>query len=93
MGTMTYRNEPAGEDIAKRLSRIAGHAASLKRLWDEGRECDEMLTQIVAVRAALDQVGKIILENHIEHCVREAVERGEPDTVVRDVKKSLSRLL
>jgi DNA-binding FrmR family transcriptional regulator len=83
---------PGTEDVAKRLARISGHAASLKRLWEEGRECDEMLTQIAAVRAALDQAGKLILEHHIEYCVREAVVRGDADAVVRDVKRSLSRL-
>jgi len=83
----------AVEEIGKRLARIAGHAASLKRLWEEGRECDEMLTQISAVRAALDQAGKVILEHHIEHCIAEAIERGRSDEALRDLKKSLSRLL
>ena len=89
---MSHRTEPVGEEIAKRLARIAGHAESLKRLWDEGRECDEMLTQISAVRAALDQVARVILEHHIEHCVAEAIEHGRPDDAVRDLKKSLDRV-
>lgn len=90
---MSHRTEPAGEEVAKRLARIAGHAASLKRLWDEGRECDEMLTQISAVRAALDQVGKLILEHHIDHCVADAMEQGRPDEAIRDLKQALDRLL
>lgn len=90
---MSHHDEPIGEDIAKRLARIAGHANSLKRFWDEDRECDEMLTQVSAVRAALDQVGKLILEHHIEHCVAEAIERGEAADAIRDLKKSLGRLL
>jgi DNA-binding FrmR family transcriptional regulator len=52
-----------------------------------------MLTQISAVRAALDQVARVILEHHIDHCVADAVERGRPDEAVRDLKKSLNRLL
>ncbi|HZT42466.1 MAG TPA: metal-sensing transcriptional repressor [Chthonomonadaceae bacterium] len=90
---MSHRDGPIGEDIARRLARIAGHASSLQRLWDEGRECEEMLTQISAVRAALDQVGRLILEHHIDHCVSEALERGRPDEAVRDLKKALDRLL
>ena len=90
---MSHREEPVGEDVAKRLARISGHAASLKRFWDDGRECDEMLTQISAVRAALDQVGKLILEHHIEHCVADAIERGETAQAMRDLKKSLDRII
>ena len=85
--------DPSREDIAKRLARVVGHANSLKRLWDEGRECDDMLTQIAAVRAGLDQVGKVILEHHIEHCVTRAVERGESEEAIRDLKAALDRFV
>ena len=91
---MTHRTEPTTrEEIAKRLARVAGHATSLKRFWDEERECDEMLTQIAAVRAALDQVGKVILEHHIEHCVLKAVEQENADEAIRDLKDALDRFV
>lgn len=87
------RSDPAREDVAKRLARIAGHAASLKRFWDEDRECFEMLTQISAVRAALDQVGKTILEQHVDHAMRDVLDRGDADDAARDLKKAIDRLL
>lgn len=91
---MSHRTNPVTrEDIAKRLARVAGHANSLKRFWDEDRDCDEMLTQIAAVRAALDQVGKIILEHHIEHCVTEAAQSGSPDQAIRDLQDALDRFV
>jgi CsoR family transcriptional regulator, copper-sensing transcriptional repressor len=86
-------NDPSREEIAKRLARVAGHANSLKRLWEEGRDCDDMLTQIAAVRAALDQVGKAILEQHIEHCVEKAVRHGEAEEAIRDLKAALDRFV
>lgn len=89
----TPERTEAEDEVAKRLARIAGHAASLKRFWDEGRECEEMLTQISAVRAALDQVGKTILEHHIDHCVAEALTQGRSEDAVRDLKKALDRLI
>ena len=85
--------EKAGDEVAKRLSRIAGHAASLKRLWEEDRDPDEMLTQIAAVRAALDQAAKTIMQRHLEEGIRGALSGGDPDRAVRDLKKSLDRLL
>lgn len=90
---MTHRTAPTHEAIAQRLARIAGHATSLKRLWEEGRDCDDMLTQIAAVRAALDQAGRAILEHHIEHAVTEAVERGDPDEAIKDLKEALDRFI
>ncbi len=94
MSTMSHvTNDPSREEIARRLARVAGHANSLKRLWAEGRDCDEMLTQIAAVRAALDQVGKAILEQHIEHCVAKAVKHGEPDEAIHDLKDALDRFV
>src|SRR5215471_7489441 len=92
--TMTHlTNDPSREDIAKRLARVAGHANSLKRLWEEERDCDDVLTQIAAVRAALDQVGKAILEHHIEHCVEKAVKYGEAEEAIRDLKAALDRFV
>ena len=87
------REDTAREDVAKRLARIAGHAASLKRFWEEDRECVEMLTQISAVRAALDQVGKTILEQHVDHCLRDALAQGDAEAAARDLKKAIDRLL
>jgi CsoR family transcriptional regulator, copper-sensing transcriptional repressor len=52
-----------------------------------------MLTQTAAVRAALDQVGKAILEQHIEHCVERAVKHGEPDEAIRNLKAALDRFV
>ena len=85
--------EPVKDDVAKRLARIAGHANSLKRFWDDDRECVEMLTQISAVRAALDATAKRILEHHIDHCVADAITQGHADDAVKELKKALDRLI
>jgi len=90
---MSQSDETAVDDVAKRLARIAGHAASLRRMWDEGRECEQMLTQISAVRAGLDQAAKVILENHVEHCVRLALKRGDADEAIEDLRKALDRII
>jgi len=83
----------AREEIAKRLARVAGHANSLKRLWEEGRRIDEILTQVAAVRAALDQVGRAMLELHIDESVTKAVQYGESTGAVRELKEALDRFI
>jgi DNA-binding FrmR family transcriptional regulator len=90
---MPESDEAAREDIANRLARVAGHAASLKRLWEQDRDSDEMLTQISAVRAGLDQVGRAILEYHIDHRIVEAFEEGHPDEAIQELKDALDRFL
>ena len=83
----------AREEITKRLARIAGHAQSLKRMWEEGRQIDDMLTQVAAVRAALDQAGRAMLELHIEESVAKAVQHGETADAIRELKEALDRFI
>ena len=87
-------DEPsAREEITKRLARIAGHAQSLKRMWEEGRQIDDMLTQVAAVRAALDQAGRAMLELHIEESVAKAVQHAETADAIRELKEALDRFI
>ncbi len=59
-----------------RLKRIAGQVAGIQRMIDDERYCVDVLLQIAAVQAALDRVGKIVLESHVETCVAAALDSG-----------------
>ena len=90
---MVSPQTPTHDEIAKRLARVAGHANSLPRLWAEHRESDDILTQIAAVRAALDQAGKLILQAHIASCVQEAINQGNADEAIRHLADTLDRFV
>ncbi len=62
----------------RRLRKIAGQIGALERMVDEDRYCVDVLLQIAAVRGALDKVGKLLLEGHVETCVTEAIRSGRP---------------
>jgi DNA-binding FrmR family transcriptional regulator len=62
--------------VHARLKRIAGQVAGIQRMVDEDRYCVDVLLQIAAVRAALDQVGKLMLGAHVETCVADAFAGG-----------------
>ena len=62
--THTHENTRA---VLNRLSRAIGHLQSVKRMVEEGRDCSEVLIQIAAVRSAIDNTGKIILQDHLKH--------------------------
>lgn len=62
------------QKVIHRLSRAIGHLESIKTMVEEGRDCSEVLVQIAAVRSAVNNIGKLILRDHIEHCIVDAVE-------------------
>jgi DNA-binding FrmR family transcriptional regulator len=66
------------EALTKRLHRIEGQVRGLERMIEEDRYCIDILTQIAAVRTALEQVGAKLLEDHVTHCVAEALASGDP---------------
>ncbi|UCE87875.1 MAG: metal-sensitive transcriptional regulator [Deltaproteobacteria bacterium] len=72
-----------------RIKRIAGQVAGIERMIQQDRYCVDVLMQISAVRAALDQVGKLVLGSHIETCVAEAFTRGGP----RERRQKLDELM
>lgn len=65
--------EGLGRSVLMRLRRIEGQVQGLQRMLASGRECEEVLTQIMAVRSSLDQVGLMLMERHIEHCILQGV--------------------
>lgn len=65
------------QKVIHRLSRAIGHLESIKTMVEEGRDCSEVLIQIAAVRSAVNNIGKLILRDHIEHCIVDAVETGD----------------
>ncbi|MDO5027799.1 MAG: metal-sensing transcriptional repressor [Bacillota bacterium] len=65
------------KEVINRMSRLIGHAEAIKKMVENGRDCTEILIQISAVRSALNNVGKIILEDHINHCIVHAIEEND----------------
>ena len=58
--------------VINRLARAIGHLESVKRMVEDGRDCTEVLVQLAAVRSALNNTAKVILKDHLEHCVTDA---------------------
>jgi DNA-binding FrmR family transcriptional regulator len=78
--------------VLNRLSRAMGHLESVKRMVEDGRDCSEVLIQLAAVRAALTNTGKVILKDHIGHCLVEAVETRDY-TAIEELNKAIERFL
>ena len=65
--------------VINRLSRAIGHLEKVKRMVEEGYDCSEVLVQLAAVKSALNSTGKVILKDHLEHCIVHAVEDGDTE--------------
>ena len=67
--------------VINRLARAIGHLEKVKRMVEEGYDCSEVLIQLAAVRSALDNTGKVILQDHMRHCMVDAVAAGDTDAI------------
>ena len=67
--------------VVNRLARAIGHLEKVKRMVEEGNDCSEVLIQLAAVRSALDNTGKVILKDHMRHCMVDAVAAGDTDAI------------
>ena len=82
------------ENLQNRLRRIEGQVRGVQRMVDEEAYCIDVLTQIASVVAALEKVGTILLRDHVEHCVRESIEKGEDaEEKIEELTAAVERFL
>lgn len=67
--------------IINRLSRSIGHLESVKRMLEDGKDCADVLIQLSAVRSEINNAGKLLLKEHMEHCIVEAVEQNDTASI------------
>jgi DNA-binding FrmR family transcriptional regulator len=80
--------------LENRLNRIEGQVRGVRRMVDEEAYCVDVLTQIASVVSALEKVGTILLKDHVEHCVRESIEKGEDaDEKIEELTAAVERFL
>lgn len=92
MGIKHNHHHQDTKKILNRMSRAIGHMESIKRMVEEGRDCSEILIQLSAVRSAINNIGKIILQDHINNCVVDAVETGDKK-VLEDLNNAVDKFL
>ena len=78
--------------VINRLARAIGHLEKVKRMVEEGVDCADVLVQLAAVRSALDNTGKVILNDHIRHCMVDAVSAGD-ESAIDDLCQAIEKFL
>jgi DNA-binding FrmR family transcriptional regulator len=74
-------SHPNKKIVLNRLSRIIGHLEGVKRMVDDDVDCSDILIQLSAVRSAINSTGKIILSDHINHCLVRAYEENDTELI------------
>ena len=83
-GTGSHRHVHSMEEkkaVLNRLSKAIGHLEAVKRMVERDEDCSEVLIQLAAVRSAINNAGKVVLKNHINHCIVEAVEENDKEAI------------
>ena len=83
------------EEVQRRLRRVEGQVRGIQRMVDEESYCIDVLTQISAATGALQSVALELLDDHLGHCVREAITTGAPDAEakVAEASAAIARLV
>ena len=87
-----YHHHENTKAVLNRLSRAIGHLESIKRMVEDGRDCSEVLIQLSAVKSAINNTGKVILEDHIKHCLVDAIESGDMEAI-EELNKAIDRFI
>ena len=80
------------KSVVNRLARAIGHLEKVKRMVEEGYDCSDVLVQLAAVRSALDNTGKVILKDHMRHCMVDAVAAGDQEAI-EDLLTAIDKLM
>ena len=79
------------ENLHRRLRKILGQVQAIDRMIEEDIPCEDVLSQINAAKSALHKVGQVVLEGHINHCVRDGIEHGDVEKTISDFTKAVER--
>jgi len=80
------------KEVSNRLARAIGHLQKVKLMVDSGEDCSDVLIQLAAVKSALNNTGKLILKDHLEHCIVHAVEEGDEE-VLEELNNAIDKFI
>ena len=76
-------------NLHRRMKKIMGQLNAIDKMIDEDVSCEDILIQINAAKSALHKVGQVVLEGHLNHCVRDGIEHGDADKTIAEFAKAI----
>ena len=87
-----HHSEEHRREVSNRLARAIGHLQKVKQMVDDDEDCSDVLIQLAAVKSAINNTGKVILKDHMEHCIVHAVEDGDTE-MIDEINAAIERLM
>lgn len=87
------QNPETKEDMLKRLRRIEGQVKGIQRMIEEDKYCIDILTQVSAVRAAINRVGSLIMEKHSMTCIQNAVSSEDKEKSLNELARAMQSFM
>ena len=78
-------------NLHRRMKKIMGQLNAIDKMIDEDVPCEDILIQINAAKSALHKVGQVVLEGHLNHCVRDGIEHGDAEQTIANFTKAVER--
>ncbi len=78
-------------DIIRGMARLEGQLRGIHKMLEEDRDCPEVLTQLAAARAALDRIARLVFEDHLDHCLVDAVQNNDAEAKIAEIKAAFAR--
>lgn len=78
--------------VLNRMARLIGHLNAVKKMIEDGRDCSDVLIQLSAIRSQITNVSKVILKDHIDHCIVDAVKEND-DEAIANLKGAIDKLI
>ena len=89
---LTARSQEEKDKLIKRLNIVEGQVKGIKQMILDDRYCDDILTQMLAINKALESLENIILENHLNSCIKTKIEKGNTDEVSKEIMDLFKKL-
>lgn len=79
------------DKLLQRLNRIEGQIGGIRKMLEGDSPCDEIIIQLNAARSGLQRIGQIVLEDHLDHCVIEAIRAGDREPQITSLKRAMNQ--
>ena len=79
------------DNLHNRLKRVDGQIKAIDRMIEQDVPCEDIIIQINAAKTALHKIGQVVLEGHLNHCVKDGIEHGDADKTIENFTKAVER--